>query len=630
MESALITKYLAFMGLIMIIISVVIGAWVSIENKKIADDDWEGEDANDSKNRTAFFYTRDTWMLGLDLDNSYVFNPVGAYSGFNFVILISGLSFIFYAFHRSISDGEDIPSKIAMAGILITVISIILGAWVAHEQYQFVRETNAGEIWITEITGLYEDLESLYIPRAINAGLIFMGPGLILYAIYLEKVKNPPDLHKYLALAGIAILILALILAIFSGVYARKMIQEMTDEESDDDEIESLFEKRAFISMLFPYIPILGMGLIFYPYLKQHYSKSLNDGLTEKLVNGGLILVGAGILLTLYAAYSYHGMYENGDNALTDFIESTGSTMVGLAFMTLGMCLMGFPLIFGQQSSDSLMDRMKMQNLGSLGLAVVGTLMGSILGYWRFTAEGEVSSFYYLFEYLFQILLFAGLGLMVFTWTQREDLFIKVRHTCPHCGYEVNHVKEWDSWFCESCDDYVDEPTTTELRSCPACQGELDYVDQYELWFCNICGKYESELTQRSTEVTKKKSKKRKKKSAKGGTRKSGSSRSPGKSRSSAGQRSGASGATRSPGQRVIKCRNCRQAMEYIPQYDKWYCYTCARYGGPPSAYENPIYEEEAWEIFSCPMCGLSNEVKSHKRPLNINCSRCGHHSVLH
>jgi len=79
------------------------------------------------------------------------------------------------------------------------------------------------------------------------------------------------------------------------------------------------------------------------------------------------------------------------------------------------------------------------------------------------------------------------------------------------------------------------------------------------------------------------------------------------------------------------KCRECRGPMSFISQYDKWYCYSCERYADPRPTQSAPTTgtAKAAVTNIRCPECGRTGKVKVVKRPLKIRCSGCGKGLVL-
>ena len=89
--------------------------------------------------------------------------------------------------------------------------------------------------------------------------------------------------------------------------------------------------------------------------------------------------------------------------------------------------------------------------------------------------------------------------------------------------------------------------------------------------------------------------------------------------------------------------------MSFIQQYDRWYCYSCQRYGGAPQQRQpaagaqrraaEPRRGAAGAQVgrtraglsrnFQCPGCGKTAEIKTDKRPLKLKCARCGTMSML-
>lgn len=95
------------------------------------------------------------------------------------------------------------------------------------------------------------------------------------------------------------------------------------------------------------------------------------------------------------------------------------------------------------------------------------------------------------------------------------------KRTCATCEGELEYIEEYDSWYCDKCQKYEGEeaePVATEepaketvpeaeeeapkeeeapadVRTCPQCGGNLEFVKDYDAWYCYTCQKYEEELT---------------------------------------------------------------------------------------------------------------------------------------
>ena len=93
---------------------------------------------------------------------------------------------------------------------------------------------------------------------------------------------------------------------------------------------------------------------------------------------------------------------------------------------------------------------------------------------------------------------------------------------CTKCGDPATYVKEHDSFFCQSCNEYVvfpkddmdGQPDVDDLsdmdeesdmgggrpalndprppvRSCKSCKGDLRYIEEYERFYCDSCKIYD-------------------------------------------------------------------------------------------------------------------------------------------
>jgi predicted RNA-binding Zn-ribbon protein involved in translation (DUF1610 family) len=104
-----------------------------------------------------------------------------------------------------------------------------------------------------------------------------------------------------------------------------------------------------------------------------------------------------------------------------------------------------------------------------------------------------------------------------------------------------------------------------ETRTCETCEGNLEYVEEYDSWYCDKCGKYEGEEAEPAAE-----------------------------------EEAGVEGLTlpeepveEKPAAEVKKCPQCGGNLEFVDDYDAFYCYTCQKYeeeltgeGGEPEGGE--------------------------------------------
>ncbi len=644
------TKIFAFAGMILIVISALIGVWVSVENRSIADDGFYGEDAANAENRTAFFYTINQESGLLNLDNSYRVNPIPGYSGFNFYLLMMGITLITYAFYSARSNGMEKWDNIAMAGLVIMVVSLIIGAWMGYTGYRIVREINDSEGDFEEIADLQG---SILIIRPINAMLVFLGPALMLFSLVMQRENELEPMQKNLATIGIILLIVALILAAVMGIYNKKIHDESVKEETNSDDTTDWFKTKAFISHIFPYLPYLTVGFLLYAFTLNYDKRKFTETKPARLVNIGLVCLLIGFLLIFLPAIKYQQFANEagGDGDLFevlekmgDYADSTGFCNWATSIMFIGIGAMMFSIVYGHMDGSERTRDAKKKNLIFFAILVVGVILGFILGIWKYMGD-DVNVNFFLFEYLYSVLLFSSIGLMMFNWTQNPELFRDVKYLCPDCREEVKYVPYYSAYLCETCNELIDEPIEKRIKSCPDCEEDMDFVQQYDRWFCSYCQEYkmgEQQHRRRGGSRRKTRGKSRgkggrgRKRPAKG--RRTGSGR-PARSGGSVAAAAG----SRSGGRRVPKCRECGEHMTHVEMYDRWFCHTCRRYGGTPGAAgtrtgsatktrkgkERTRPSGSQWEIFTCSNCGKKGEIKTHKRPLNINCSQCGKQSML-
>jgi len=652
------TKIFAYVGLILIIVSIIIGAWVSVENRNTVDKNVDDPDYMDSENRTAFFYSRNIGVGFTDMDKLYFINPAPGHSGFNFFLLMTGITFIIYAFYISISSGESLAKNLAMLGLIIMVISLILSAWVSYTNYSITREQYEAEPDYEEIN---DKFESIILVQYLNAALVFFGPALILFSVFRERVKNPEAIHNYLVIAGFIILILSLVFAIIAGNYSKKMAGAGI---GNLDDIGGWMKNRAIISQLFPYLTYLGIGLIMFPIAHDHTKRKFTASMPAYLTLIGLICVILGVLLTVYPAVQYHKVatefddyidnMDDGsdkfDEAMDDYYKSTAFCYFGTLIAFLGIGLMLFAMLYGNYAESGDFSSAQILNLMFMILLFIGMIMGIYAGILKNDLGEDDGPAFFSVEYLYMVFMFSGTGLMMFNWTRNAELFSNVKSLCPDCGEEVQYYSQYNSFYCDTCEELVDEPIEHEIKYCPDCNTELDFIVESRRLWCGFCEDYKR---------IRRPVPKRRKGGRPATRRRGGRPAVHGGAGGPAARRRGgrpaamprvpthAHHAGAPPSGRKPKCRNCMQFMTFIQQYDRWYCHSCKRYGGAPgstgigaSSGERRKKEpskrtitgpgkSDQWEVFRCPRCGKTGEIKTNKRPLNINCSQCGMMSVL-
>lgn len=132
---------------------------------------------------------------------------------------------------------------------------------------------------------------------------------------------------------------------------------------------------------------------------------------------------------------------------------------------------------------------------------------------------------------------------------------------CPFCATPLRLVDLYDEYFCDACRQYIHRhlmgipQKTRVLLVCPTCDGDLEYVHQYEKHYCHGCKKYVSanEVKKKSIDLD--------------------LERTP---------------APPSPefylnppplvNSKNYLCRKCHQELQFIYQYQRWYCNNCGEY----------------------------------------------------
>ncbi len=59
---------------------------------------------------------------------------------------------------------------------------------------------------------------------------------------------------------------------------------------------------------------------------------------------------------------------------------------------------------------------------------------------------------------------------------------------CPQCESGLSYYQE--SWFCHSCEQYVDIKSSKKFPICGKCGYPLSFFEEYEAWYCYNCEKY--------------------------------------------------------------------------------------------------------------------------------------------
>ena len=240
---------------------------------------------------------------------------------------------------------------------------------------------------------------------------------------------------------------------------------------------------------------------------------------------------------------------------------------------------------------------------------------------------------------LFTVLNFIGLVIVLFVFSLdykhlslfgiNRDSGEGGRQLCSICESDLDYVEEYGAWYCSYCQDYQ-EPLVKKKKkkvkskktapkkkakqaSCDHCGDALSYIDEYQQWYCYTCADY----------------------------------REPRMAAAAGKKKKGAPAAKKST---ASKCRQCRQPMNYIKEYDRWYCYTCQRYadagagGGATSAghvtktaVKKATAPKKATTAagtkkmkIKCSKCGKIGQIPATaKRPLKIKCSGCGNTKVI-
>jgi len=230
---------------------------------------------------------------------------------------------------------------------------------------------------------------------------------------------------------------------------------------------------------------------------------------------------------------------------------------------------------------------------------------------YQVTSDGSPHGWFILFT----ILNFVGLGLILFVFTMDHSqlsLFSLEREG----GAGGKHL-------------------------CTHCEGKLYFVDDYDAWYCDYCQDYREPRSREKKKKGKKKPAKKgapKKKSRKPSCDSCGGTldfidqydrwycytcaeyREP-KTAPAGKKKEGGPAAKKST---ATKCRQCRQPMNFIQEYDRWYCYTCNRYAEPQAAAAATAPAKAAKAGARKPAAKKAPAATPGRKKLRIKCSRCG------
>jgi ribosomal protein S27AE len=93
----------------------------------------------------------------------------------------------------------------------------------------------------------------------------------------------------------------------------------------------------------------------------------------------------------------------------------------------------------------------------------------------------------------------------VFTMSSPEE----EKMLCPNCGNETIHIEEMGKYYCFSCNEYYNPPAKVvkkvirevkepklepEARTCPNCGGDTTYIEDYKSYYCYTCNDYIQEI----------------------------------------------------------------------------------------------------------------------------------------
>ena len=651
----------------MIILATVLGMWIAIENRGLEDEDSDSSDFQDSENRTAFFYDKNIESIFFDGDKIYFVNPAPGHSGFNFFLVMTGITLVMYALYSDISTGDEFNDMIAKLALVVLVISLIMAVWVSAQNYSMAKEWNKEDSDYEKSRDMYE---SIVLVDYLNTALVFFAPALLLFSLYRERVPDPDDLQRYVATAGIVIMIVSLLLGIIAGFLTRKMAGA-----DDYKDLAGYYTQKAFIAQLFPYLSYLGIGCMLFPFSSHYVRERFSGSLPTMLTTGALVLIIIGTLVQIYPAMLFNDVaneYETiwteetgGDefgDAIDTYYEGTAYCYFGTVLALMGIGILMFVFLFGHYQENNDSSTLQSLNIVFMVMLMIGVLLGIWVGVMKMDLNDDNGKNFLTFEYFYVVLMFGSIGMMVYLMTLKEDLFSDVKHFCPNCDEEVVYYQEHEGYWCETCQELHYEPVERRIRKCPDCAWDMNLVMEHHRWYCPSCEGYKMKEIQAGRKRRKGRAGAKgrsagKKRSGAGGRR-----RTSGKGRSAAGKKEGSVKGKGAGKKRVPKCRHCQDRMTFVKEYEMWYCYTCERYASPKQREgagrssgshdgshrstggaekrssggrsdhnhrERTITQSSRWEVFTCPKCGKSGEIKTNKRPLNINCSRCGTTSTL-
>ncbi len=309
MKSSRSVRVLALAGLAMLAAALLLSVWIYGKSSEISEWEEEIEDyyynaeevenIQEAKEETGFFYTWNEEKGTADLDRTYFSNPVPAYSGFAAFLAVSGLGFLLFSWFLSLEVSDHRVRQRAWFGFGVVLLTLLLGAWVSHMELELTRDWNSGL------------RNEIIIPKYLGAGLFLFGPGTILAAIYDGQERKNIRLQKfshYLSRTGIILLVLALVLSAVVGLATKEFYDEWEEEyqDRDRDRMADLLELKAFPSLMFPYLPYLGLACLLLALgVERVPAFSIRNKCTVLLLSGFLAVLVA-IILIMIPALAYH------------------------------------------------------------------------------------------------------------------------------------------------------------------------------------------------------------------------------------------------------------------------------------------------------------------------------------
>ena len=155
----------------------------------------------------------------------------------------------------------------------------------------------------------------------------------------------------------------------------------------------------------------------------------------------------------------------------------------------------------------------------------------------------------------------------------------KKKEYCKNCNNEMRYIPEYDQWYCDNCQKYQEKRGVKphqqrgrghaythkrkKIYSCPDCGGKMRYIEEYESWYCDNCQEYKG-LESHSQQKRQQDHFGQQKEEWKQQTDR---------------QKQRQVQEEQTKQQRPSNlCPDCSQPIRYVEEYNSWYCDNCQEY----------------------------------------------------